>query len=355
VLEATFWNVADFRLMPDFGNGTTTLYDAYVDLRPFSWLKLRAGKFKPPVGLERLQSATAIVFPERALPTQLVPNRDVGFQLHGALADSLLTYELGVFNGTIDGSSSDLDNNHAKDFAGRLFVRPFSYDPYNFFANLGVGIAGSTGKQNGAPATFQTQATGAPRRLTVSTPALPTYKTAGQNIFFSYLLNDDVPDATVFAKGRHSRLSPQGYFYYDRFGVLGEYVVSTQTVWKGASTADLTHTSWQIYGEAVLGGKPTFEGVGVAEPFDPAKGQWGALELAARYNELKIDADTFPTYADPTKSASRARAAGGVVTWHWSKNIKLVFSFEHTSFKGGAKGGNHTPENVLFQRVQGAF
>lgn len=355
LLEATFWNVADFRLMPDFGNGQTTLYDAYVDLRPFPWLKLRAGKFRPPIGLERLQSATAIVFPERAFPTSLVPNRDVGFQLHGSIAEGLLTYELGVFNGTVDGASADLDTNHAKDFVGRLFVRPFSYDPYSFFANLGLGIAGSTGNQKGTPATFQAQATGAPKRLTTSTPLLPSFRTAGQNSFFSYLVNDEAPDATVFAKGRRSRLAPQGYFYYDRFGLLGEYIVSKQTVWKSAANADLTHTSWQVQGEAVLGGKPSFEGVAVAEPFDPAKNQWGAIELAARYNELKLDKDTFPTFADDTKSASRARAVGATLNWHWSRNIKLVVAYEHTWFDAGAKEGDRAPENVLFQRVQGAF
>jgi phosphate-selective porin OprO/OprP len=38
----------------------------------------RAGQYKAPVGLERLQSASAIVFLERAFPTELAPNRDRG-------------------------------------------------------------------------------------------------------------------------------------------------------------------------------------------------------------------------------------------------------------------------------------
>lgn len=355
LVEASFWNVADLRFMPDFGGGQASIYDAYVDLRPFPWLKLRAGKFKPPVGLERLQSATAIVFPERGLPTSLVPNRDIGFQLHGVIAEGLLTYEVGVFNGTVDGGITDVDQNHAKDFVGRLFTRPFASDPYGLLANLGIGIAASTGNQKGAPATFQAQASGAPRRLTTSTPSLPSFRTAGQNSFFSYLVNDDVPDATVYAKGRRSRLAPQAYYYYENYGLLGEYVVSKQSVWKGDANANLTHTAWQIQGEIVFGGKPTFEGVTVTQPFDLKKGQWGALELAARYNDLKLDADTFPTFADETRSASRARAVGGVVNWHWSKNIKLVLAYEHTWFDGGAKGGDRTAENVLFQRIQGAF
>ena len=76
----------NFRILPDFGAGTTALQDAYLDLRYSPKLSLRSGKFKSPVGLERLQSATDLVFILRALPTSLVPNRDLGLQLSGDLA-----------------------------------------------------------------------------------------------------------------------------------------------------------------------------------------------------------------------------------------------------------------------------
>jgi len=83
ILEGTVGKLFDFRLTPDFAEGKSTLFDAYVDWRFAPWIRLRAGKFKPPVGLERLQSASDIDFVERALPTNLVPNRDVGLQLGG--------------------------------------------------------------------------------------------------------------------------------------------------------------------------------------------------------------------------------------------------------------------------------
>ena len=69
LLEGTIFRFVDFRLMPDFGSGTTVLQDAYVDLKFAPRFKVRAGKFKGPVGLERLQSALDIPFVERALPT----------------------------------------------------------------------------------------------------------------------------------------------------------------------------------------------------------------------------------------------------------------------------------------------
>src|ERR1043166_4705097 len=78
ILEGTLYKEFDFRLMPDFGNDTVALFDAYAEWKHWPWLKIRAGKFKPPVGLELLQEDPNGLFAERALPTALVPSRDIG-------------------------------------------------------------------------------------------------------------------------------------------------------------------------------------------------------------------------------------------------------------------------------------
>ncbi len=59
-VEGTVTGRYSFRLMPDFGNGQVVLYDAYLDIQFAPSLAFRAGKFKPPVGIERLLSATAL-------------------------------------------------------------------------------------------------------------------------------------------------------------------------------------------------------------------------------------------------------------------------------------------------------
>ena len=124
IVEATFFKIFDFRIMSDFGGGTAVVQDAYFDARFAKVFNLRAGKQKPPLGQERLLSATDILFIERALPTALVPNRDVGVQAYGDLAP-WLTYQLGVFNGVIDGGSGDVDTADSKDVVGRLVFSPF--------------------------------------------------------------------------------------------------------------------------------------------------------------------------------------------------------------------------------------
>src|SRR3954447_24455345 len=64
-----------FRLMPDFGGTSPAIFDAYFDGNFTPAFTVRAGKFKPPIGLERLQSAQDIMFAERGLPNNLVPSR----------------------------------------------------------------------------------------------------------------------------------------------------------------------------------------------------------------------------------------------------------------------------------------
>src|SRR5580765_7169719 len=106
----------EFRLMPDFGNGQTVLFDAYFDIRLSPSFRVRVGKDKTPLGLEQLYSDYSLLLPERTLLTNLVPNRDVGIQAQGDVARGLITYVAAVFNGIPDATNGDVDTDTAKDF-----------------------------------------------------------------------------------------------------------------------------------------------------------------------------------------------------------------------------------------------
>ena len=101
-MEARLPYGINFFLSPDFGGGTVVLQDAYLGVDAFDWLKFRFGKFKPPVGLERLTPTSNLMFVEFGLPTLLVPNRDVGAMVYGDVLDRLLGYAGGIFNGVPD-------------------------------------------------------------------------------------------------------------------------------------------------------------------------------------------------------------------------------------------------------------
>jgi phosphate-selective porin OprO and OprP len=341
IFEGTVYKIFDFRIMPDFGQGQTVLYDAYMEARFNPAFRVRAGKFKPPVGLERLQSATDILFVERALPTDLVPNRDLGVQVGGDLAGGAVNYALGVFNGVPDLGNGDADSNNDKDVAARVFFQPFvaGNGPLK---NLGFGVGASQGNQTG----------------TLTATGLPGYRTPGQQTFFSYR-SDGTAAGTVVADGTRSRLAPQGYFYSGPFGLLAEYTISRQDVRRDLVSDRLEHKAWQVAASWVIaGGEASFRGVNVKKVWDPAAHTYGALEFAARYSGLKLDDATFPTFANPASAARSAKSWAAGLNWYFNRNLRLLLDYETTKFEGGAAigdGGDREDEKIFLSRFQIAF
>lgn len=80
ILEGSLGRYIDFRCVADFGNGKALIYDAYADVKAKPYAVFRAGKMKTPLGLEQLQGDADLTFIERSLATDLVPNRDEGFE-----------------------------------------------------------------------------------------------------------------------------------------------------------------------------------------------------------------------------------------------------------------------------------
>jgi len=341
-LQGTVFRYFDFRLLPDFGGSSVQLYDAYLDLNYFSQAKLRVGKYKPPIGLERLQSATSLMFVERGLPTNLVPTRDIGLQLFGEFWDGALSYAGGVFNGAADLANSTGDVNDDKDFAGRVFAHPFKNTSLVFLRGLGLGIAGSYGRERGQ---------------TTNTD-LPSYRTSGQQVFFNFK-SASPADAnnTAYAWGPHSRLAPQAYFYYGPFGSLFEYTSSNQEVSFKNNRQTFDNTAWQVALSYVVTGEPaSYRGVSPVRPFDPSEGKWGAFEVAARGGQLHIDNAAFADgFADPAKSAGQASEWALGTNWYPNKSVKFVLNYANTYFNGGAKNGNRPTEKAILARIQLAF
>ena len=334
-LEGSLGKLVAFRLTPEFAGDSASIVDAYVDLRFNPAYTLRVGKFTSPVGLERLQSSAALSEIERALPSELAPNRDIGVQLQGELANSGVSYAIGVFNGAVDGRDAATTNpDNDFEYAGRLFFEPFKNDA-NALSGLGFGIGASIGDKHGSGNNF-----------------LPRYRTPGQLQFFGYL-------PSVLADGQQARFSPEGYYYRGGFGLLAEYIVSRQAVRVGAVSEDISNKAWQTTASYVLTGEDTgYRGVlKPSRPFAPGKnGGWGAFELVGRYSVLEVDEAAFPLFANPSASANQANSWTLGVNWYLNSNLKLVVNYLHTRFEGGAAAGaDRESEKALFSRLQVAF
>ena len=358
IISGTVYHDFDFLFVPDFGNGTPgagssatapSIYDAYVNYRYSPAIQLQAGKFKAPVGLEQLQADIYTAFNERSLVTDLVPNRDLGFELHGDIAGGVLSYAAGIFNGVGDArNTSNTSFQDNREFDGRLFLQPFKQSDLTALRNFGVGVGGSWGQAS------ITNTLGLPNTTGGSQPG---YFTEGQQQFFAYTNG-------VVAGNTHWRLSPQGYYYYGPLSLMGEYAISDQYVRNGIHSANLQNTAWEITGGWVLTGEDaTFTGVAPKHPFDPRNGQWGAFQVVGRYSELDIDDDAFPFFANPAVSASKAQAWSAGLNWYLNRNIRVNASYTRTTFTGGASSSPGTvpgsvtshPEEVFFTRVQLAF
>jgi phosphate-selective porin OprO/OprP len=110
--------------------------------------------------------------------------------------------------------------------------------------------------------------------------------------------------------------------------------------------------SWVLPGEGAGPG-----GVRPMNGFDPSRGLWGALELAARANGFALDDDAFANgLFDETRSARDAFAWAVGLNWHLNRHVKQVLDYERTSFTGGAAAGaDRANENALFFRTQLSF
>ena len=235
MVEATMFKNFVLFLMPDFGNSTTVVQDAYADLRFTTAFRIRAGKQKQPFGIERLVSASELLFGERALPTTVAGNRDVGVMAHGDLLSGRLSYYGGLFNGVVDGGSADADDRDGKDVVVRVFSHPFRTSTNERLQGLGLGVAASHGSQRG----------------TAVAPGLAAYRSPGQQIYFRYAL-DNTAEGTAVADGTRRRISAQGYYYSGRLGLLAEQVFSSQAVRRGAAAIDAHVNSWQVAPSWVL-------------------------------------------------------------------------------------------------------
>jgi len=349
ILEGTVYNRFDYRFMPDFGSGDVAsstpgnnaiLDDAYVNARLWPNLQVQVGKYKSPVGLERLQSTAELLFIETGFATQLTPNYDLGADVHNNLFNTPINYALGIFNGAADAASDDADTtDEGKDVAGRLFFQPFLRTGNEPLRKLGFGAGGSIGHHEGP---------------------LPTYKTPGQQTFFSYA-------AGVTAFGEQYRIDPQLFYYWGPFGVIGEYILSSQaiksTIAGAPGSQRFNNTAWQIEGTYLLTGEENTFRASSRDAFRPAHplnfggGGWGAFEFVARVGQLSLDRDAFPTYVSRT-SAKEATSWGVGLNWYLNSNIRLYLDYEQTYFDGGSTtAGSVTAhdERVVLGRVQFSF
>lgn len=331
IFEGTLLKALNFRFVPDFGQNNPQVQDVYLELQLFSFAKPRIGKFKTPLGLEDLRADSESSFSERSVASDLVPLREVGAQISGAALRDSISYAVGYFNGTTDGSNGNFQLRASNEGVIRVFLHPFVSLRAKPLRGFGVGAGGSFADERGN---------------------LPSFKTVGLNTFFKY-------SSRAFANGQHNRLSPQAYYYEGPLGAMGEYNISSQDVSNGLNARRLRNRAWQAAVSVMLTGeKNSYGGVRPRRAFEPQRGihHLGGWELAGRYSRLSVDGNAFPVFADPKKAAAGAEEWGVALNWYLNRFARIMNAYEHTSFKMASPplAPLHS-ENVVMSRLQLAF
>lgn len=118
--------------------GENLSFDVWVDLATgfeltqarLAWtflpaLTLEAGVVKVPFSKSAVQSSAELLFSERPLSVErLLPDRQPGVALYGALFDGLATYRAGVFNGAASDRAGFGNDHPGALVAGRVAVSP---------------------------------------------------------------------------------------------------------------------------------------------------------------------------------------------------------------------------------------
>ncbi|MCK6526686.1 OprO/OprP family phosphate-selective porin [Myxococcota bacterium] len=116
-VDLTISPAMSVELMPE-----PKLKDGYVEVGLGPWVHLRGGQFKAATSRTVLTSDRAILFPERAMLSQLVPDYEIGAQVAGSFGKRHVEYALGAFNG--EGSNRISNVNRKMLWVGRVAVSP---------------------------------------------------------------------------------------------------------------------------------------------------------------------------------------------------------------------------------------
>jgi phosphate-selective porin len=282
---------------PAFEEGDE-LKDAWLSLRLDRALQVRGGHMKLPVSPERLTSPAKTDFIERAAVVEsLAPVRDWGVALHGEIG-RFVAYEAGVFEG--DGSGRD--DRAGATAAARLVARPARW--------LDVAGSFSQGDLAAAPAGGALD----PEPKGVSGTGVTGYT------FFP----------GVFADGRRLLWGVDARIRAGPVSLWGEFLESReQRLGQGPTLEDLPEVrgdGWSVNATWLVTGE---EKARTIRPERSLFGGPGAVELAARYEELWFDDVENEGFESAGSRAANIRPAGlraftGGLSWWPSPFLRLT-------------------------------
>lgn len=341
--DGTVFKELAYRIEAEYVGGNVSLLDAFVAYTQVPHLTLTLGQLKVPAGLEANSSDAFNEFMERGMANTAFGavggERRVGVTF--AYADPIFTATGGLY-GANEGVSRTSAGNGAPNngfgpdevwgFNGRVTAEPIN----------------QPGKliHVGASAYHVMDLAG--KDLTIADrPNVRVDNGNLESVAFTgtqsaTALGATVHDATFYGF--------EGAGVYGPFSVQGEYShMHLNRIGDTLPSADFN--GWYVFGSAFLTGESRpFKG-GVIDrlkpnrPFDPSKGNWGAFEVAARYDRINLtDRDISPLDRD-------GHAITAALNWYLSGNVKVLFNY--IRFTGQNSPLVRTPVSVFGTTAKG--
>lgn len=324
-----------FRLMGEFegdgGTNAANLKEGWVEYNQFPAFRIKVGQFKEPYGLENLYGDLFLDFLERPSAENFIrPEQDLGLMFFGKLFAKHLEYGVGIFNGS---GTNVGETNDDKDVAARLALTPFAGCRSKWVNHLAVGGSFTYGKQ-----TATLDGTG------------PT--TAGGTRYFAFVNPTAGADATV--ADTRIRAGGDVEWFVGPFSFKGEYALSQlQNVTFGG-----VNRNWTLHG---LSGQATYVLTGEDKSnqasvlpknaFNPKEGEWGAWEVASRFELVYSDQGMINAGFAAGTDDLWGTTVG--VNWYLNRHIRFSTNYGFSKFDDAvANAGGKGVEHLILSRLQ---
>ncbi len=299
-LEGTLHEHLLFRAQYDFASGAAAFRDVYVGLRALGPVdQVLVGQFKEPFLLDEMTGDDFITMMERGLNDAFSPDRNVGVMATSSLADTRVVWQLGAFRDTDDfGSAFSPFGSTDWDVAARLTGLPRWEQDGTRLVHLGFDYVHR----------FRGQSTRFSQRPEA-------------NLADSFVDTGSIPASGV------DIWNVELAAVYGPLAFQGEYSNALVDADHGHENVDF----WAVYAQVsyfLTGEHKVYERdqgrFGRIKPnrsFDPARGDWGALEIAARFSSIDL--------VDGGIHGGRLWDAQGGLNWYLYANARVMLSYVH--------------------------
>jgi len=337
-LKGVMWE--DFKYISefDFADNDVAVKDLFVTYTGLDWLELTVGHQKQSISMELQESSNDIMFTERSLVNTITGHAfDRAIGIHAKSKGKDWSAQIGAYGESVGASKVAGDE-------GWGMTSRVTYSPINTkdqVVHLG--------------------AYGGFRETNDNNDILNGTKNTDIKYETTHLSNLYLTNANDIANAEN--LSIAGFeaaYMQGPFSVQGEYAQSWLSR-DGAPTLDFNafyvQTGWTLTGESrsYKGSDGEFKRLKPAKNFSlGSNGGWGALELAARYDQADINSNDL--------NGGSEKAVTVALNWYLNENLRVIADYRRAidvsnngTFAGETDAGNLEEIGAFSLRGQWAF